>query len=371
MTLHPDPLLTDEQLIALFTPKQREIFEWYQENKEVLRDLKFEPNDEWDFICRKFKTHSEQLEYLEFCDIWVSRKLRRMHYMVPVGDFIQLVERTRFNNAEQAAYFHTRMHFTRMPFIEVGTSNCGGKAVKYGFKASDNYLWTNLDNRPNEPGILGRSVLGINLNVNVEYRSPKLLSGPLLPRRRRREQRSSGEESVESAESDDMNHEHGFVFVQIGKLKYFDEHANDSDSDNPTDYTDPDLEKVTNDPWISTGFGVVVQVNSHGQTGAVWVIYNFFEDLAPLKEDQGWEHIDCLDENDALLSHLGRLYPDCAEQFTVAKIANSLQDFRQTRNNFKFDIEARTERQIVRAKILGIHQLVQRQYINRSRQYAF
>ncbi|EQL01986.1 hypothetical protein G6O67_001201 [Ophiocordyceps sinensis] len=257
-----------------------------------------------------------------------------------------------------------------------------------------NYLWPNLDDKPNEPGLLPRSILGINLNVPVEYRSAPPLDAPLSPRSRRRcEQRSSGEDSVESAESDDIHHEHGFAFAQLGSLHRFDEHGNDSDSDNPPDYMAPDFtlyKKHVYDPWICNGYGVVVEVDHRGRTGAVWVIYKFFKGLVPLRDyeqrlhvdtlddndallghlyEQG-QHVDTLDDNDALLDHLGRLYPDCTEQFTVAKIADSLDDLRQPREGFCFDIEARTERQIVRAKLAGPQRLVQRQYIHRSHRHA-
>ncbi|KAM4065056.1 hypothetical protein HRG_004604 [Hirsutella rhossiliensis] len=261
------------------------------------------------------------------------------------------------------------MEMTRTPFIELGKSAFGGKTVRYGIRTGGFYLWPNLDDKSNERGVLNRSVLGINLNVTIEYRSAQPLGTPLSPRRRRREQRSSGEDSVESAQSDDINHEHGFVFAQIGALYYCADDDYDSDEGGP-DRTDPDSDAFGTGPWwAATGFGAVVEVKHDGTPDAVWVVYNFYkahEDSALIKG----EHVPTLDDNDALLPHIGRLYKRCNEQFTVAKIADSLEDFKQPREEFRFEIAARDERQIVHAKLDGVHRHIQRQYINRSHRHA-
>ncbi|EQL03093.1 hypothetical protein OCS_01193 [Ophiocordyceps sinensis CO18] len=307
---------------------------------------------------------AQKEEFWAVVEIWHGRAIRRMNYCMPVGKFIDLVQQTRFNDVESASELNFQMEMTRTPLIELGTSDYGGRTLSYGIRTGGHYLWPNVDNNPNEPGLLDRHVLGINLNVTVEYRRPQLLRAPLSARHRRREQPSSGEDSVESAESDDVHHEHGFAFAQIGAL-YFSGDDFDDDSDSPIDWSDPDCEMMPGaTAWVATGFGAVVEVKPDGRTGAVWVVYNFYEAHEENAHQKG-EHIPVLDDDDALLPNIGRLYTNCTQQFTVAKIANSLEDLRRPRSGFTFDVAARDERQIVRAKLGGTPRLVQRQYIKR------
>lgn len=212
-----DPTLSDEQLMALFTPKQREMFEWWQENEyELLHAPGLLGTAK--LIRKKFPTDAENEEYNNFSKIWHGRARRRMNYCMPVGSFLDLVQQTTFNDIISASELRLKMEMTNTPLIELGTSACGGKTFGYGIRTGGYFLWPNLEDNPTDPSLLDRSMLGINLNVTVEYRSPQLLKTPLTPRRRRREQRSSGEDSVESADSTDPNHEHGFTFAQIGAL---------------------------------------------------------------------------------------------------------------------------------------------------------
>ncbi|EQL01375.1 hypothetical protein OCS_02919 [Ophiocordyceps sinensis CO18] len=341
-----DPPLSDAELIASFTPKEMEIYRWL----EATRELRVSLLDDRVFLAmldRRFPTREQCEEYWAFADKWYGRVAKRMAYRMPTGKFIDLIQETHFNNAKSAGKFLWTTEMTNSPFIFLGDSACGGKSIGYGIRTGAYFLWPNLDGAPEDPDMLDRSVLGINLNVEVEFRPSSGIREPL----------SSGEDSVESAEPDDVGHAQGFTFAQIGNLCVF------ADDWERAKNMSPD--RIIGHSWDLTEFGAVVEVRPDGAFGAVWVIYGFYSDHPDDAAERG-EHDPVFDANDDLLPHIGRLHRGCAEQFTVAKIANSLDDLRQPRSNFSFEIEARRECQIVRAKLMGPQRLILRQFINKS-----
>ena len=135
----------------------------------------------------------------------------------------------------------------------------------------------------------------------------------------------------------------GFNFAQLGALYVF---------AGPRKRTWEEMlkqgsEAITKGSWKATGFGIVVQLDIQDRPGSVWAIYNFYAD-----DDESTErfHIPVVDDlTQKPLSHIGRLYEDCTETFTVAKIADSLKDVTE-HPRITFDVHSKKECQIVRVK---------------------
>ncbi|EQL01686.1 hypothetical protein G6O67_000825 [Ophiocordyceps sinensis] len=351
-----DPRLSDSQIVASFTPKQRDIFQWYTETLNCSIEATLDDRV-WSALVReKYPTPEEFEEFGIVIDMWCGRHSRRAERPMPLDEFIRLVQGTRFDDDDSRAEYIWHMEMGNMPFIFLGSSDCGGKSIGYGIRPGAYYLWPNLDARPKDKFVLDRSVLGINFNVTVVF-SPSESESPCG----RDREGSSSDDSVESTEPDDVNHGHGFTFAQIGALYIFAddwERAKDSGVDN-----------IVGHAWRDTGFGVVVEVSPRAQLGAIWVIWNVYPPH-PDDSSERAERVPTLDDNGSLLPDVGRLYDDSQAQFMVAKIADSLEDLKRPRTGFAFEGQVRHECQLVRAKLVGDHQQIMRQHISRSERQA-
>ena len=127
----------------------------------------------------------------------------------------------------------------------------------------------------------------------------------------------------------------GFVFVQIGMLELCDDEEVNQDS--------LTIQRAAKSQWHETGFAVVVEVQEYNKAGAVVFIYNFF----PIDHHDAGERYHTTYER-----KWGRLWYRCPEQFSVARIADSVDDLGWGKT-LAFDIWARHEVELVTVTLTG------------------
>ncbi|KAF7556624.1 hypothetical protein G7046_g6247 [Stylonectria norvegica] len=366
------PPPTDAELIANFTPQEQKFHAWTVTHDVEDFRMQANPSTYKLWFQRHWPDPEERSQYEDWVYGWRDRHFVRMRYQIPASEFISLVRKTRFSDPASAAHLFWNMEMNNMPFVILGESDFGGVFTCYGLEVGANYLWPNMDGRAPDKELMERNVLGINTDVHVEYGRVEPASSTSAARsRKRRQEHSSGDDSVRSANSDDLNTPGGFVFAQLGVLRAF------AGADWAASSKDPKL--VQRGPWDDTGFGVVVQLSPLGRPGAVWVIYNFYqeEELDPRMEPEDPYPVDesthpddfkrqHMRVDDAFYGYprIGRLQKNNSEMFTVAKIADSLDDLKEGKR-FTFDVNSRKECQIVRAWVsAGPHgRFILRQWI--------
>ncbi|EQL03091.1 hypothetical protein OCS_01191 [Ophiocordyceps sinensis CO18] len=322
-----DPHLSDAELFARFTPKQLGFYQWQTEMEAEGGDDRYRRAR----VDQKFPGAKEFEEYGDWIDLWYGRYHRRMRYRMPVNEFIDLVQQTRFNNHGSNGTLLWHMNMGTMPFIYLGWSSFGGKPIGYGIEPGGYCLWPNVDATPGEPGILERNVLGINTDVRVGDGNPSALSSP----------------------------GRGYTFAQIGALCVF--------ADNWEEEYDSTVNEIIDSTWEYTNFGVVVQVGCDAKLGAIWVIWNAFRpDEWDTSKDR--KYMPTADSNGRLLPRVGRLHDDSNEQFIMAKLADSLDHLREPREDFTFDVMSKHEHQLVRAKLFGDQAYIHRRNIIKTPQ---
>ncbi|ROT34534.1 hypothetical protein SODALDRAFT_329785 [Sodiomyces alkalinus F11] len=286
------------------------------------------------------------------CD-WTGRVADRLVRDIPQSEFLDRVLATNFGSASSRAQHLWMMEMLNTPFCLLGESDFGNSGVFTGYAMDPGpaYLWPNLESQ-HDVGLVSPNILGINLGVRVEG-DFVLREGPattVSPRKRRREEaRSSGEDTVRSADSRDADHPGGFIFVQLGALYAY-------------NGTKPWAEARTlgrdttiPGPWRATGFGVVLEIDARGRPGAVWVIYNFHTIEDNDSDERKHCHIPTRAEGSvSTFPYIGRLTPACNETFTIAKIAESLAELKNESAKIDFRVMDTVERQIVRVKTYSL-----------------
>lgn len=354
------PPPSDQELIAKFSPLQHEFYAWYSENWGKMNDLRQDPDkgararfvrEAWPHI-----PHVET-EFFAWQHEWTGRLYKRKVYQMTLTDFLNLFRGTNFMDRGSFASYCWKMEMYKLPpLVLLGESRFGNVFTGYALLPGSQALWPHLDIQPDDPALLHSSIMGINLNVHIDDEPEPDYSAMSARRRRRQQARSSGEDSVRSTDSDDIENRGGFTFVQIGSLYSFgsgwDEKRNKR------------VEDIIVGPWLTTGFAVVVEIDVHGRLGPVWVIYSFYDRKDDLEEDFDYDdatgyvaHIPTKDAAGNPLPHIGRPAEGCSGTFTVAKIANSLRELGQGHTRqFNFDVLSQCECQVVRAKIYSTGQ---------------
>ncbi|KAK0735144.1 hypothetical protein B0T26DRAFT_671327 [Lasiosphaeria miniovina] len=227
-------------------------------------------------------------------------------------------------------------------FFLLGEAKLGGMFTCFGLIPGAFYLTPNMGADDHTEGILHRSILGINNNIPIEFVPPQ--DSGVSPSKRRYQQRSSGEDSVRSTDSGDVDYGHGFIFAQLGPLYAF---------TGPRDWVEGRKFMTYNDTiemgyWTATGFGVVTEIDKNGHFGPITRTHKPVFDQETMQQ----------------LPEIGRLVEGCTTTFTVAKIAENLGQL-GARKSFKIDLKEFDERQLVRVKTLaagqGLHLI--RQFI--------
>ncbi|CAK7566902.1 MAG: hypothetical protein SEPTF4163_004856 [Sporothrix epigloea] len=367
-----DPYMTDEEIIATFTPLEHQFYKWQiLEREEAIRlgEDFINNNDIFDNCLRdKFPFPNIEKAFRHFIRKWDGRFYRRRRIVITPQDFYERLRTTDCKDTKALGETSLWMHTKRIPDLFFGQSKFGGSLMHYALSTGPQYLFPdtpygkNID--PSDPYILKDTVLAIDVDVEKIARWSILASQPTLglPRdaqRSRRENRSSGEEStvsVRSANSDDFIARKPFVFFQIGALCCCTaEEWMRRDTEYADDSYDPEFQE--------TGYGVVVRLDNNGfPTGAVYIVYKYQLSAKPAVSDDPsepafWVERECENKFGTELPHIRRLYPGCDQKFFLAKIADSLEDLKE---NGQLDIQVISEERktVVTAKKVGIRQRI-------------
>ncbi|CAK7566896.1 MAG: hypothetical protein SEPTF4163_004850 [Sporothrix epigloea] len=367
-----DPYMTDEEIIATFTPLEHEFYKWQILGREEAIRLGEElVRNRGKFYIRlkeKFPFPNIEEAFWHFIKKWSGRHLRRRRIVITPKDFYERLRTTDCKNATSLGETSLWMHTETVPDFLFGQSNFGGSLMHYALSTGPLYLFPDtpyckmID--PSDPYILKDTVLAIDIDVEKIARRSILVQQPTLglPRdakRSRRENRSSGEEStisVRSANSDDFIIREPFVFFQIGALCCCtDKEWMRRDTEYADDSYDPEFQE--------TGYGVVVRLDNNGYpTGAVYIVYKYQLAATPAVSDDPsepafWKEREFEDRFGTELPHIRRLYPGCDQKFFLAKIADNLEDLKE---DGQLDIQVISEERkpVVPAKKVGIRQRI-------------
>ncbi|KAK3375873.1 hypothetical protein B0T24DRAFT_698471 [Lasiosphaeria ovina] len=301
---------SDEEALASLTPQEREFYDWYEANKHI-QDM-----DEW---RRTVRNHWKEraMEFKKWLAMWIDRIFGRESYVVPSSEY---------GNHD---------------FFLLGEAKLDGIFTCFGLIPGAFYLTPNMGADDYTEGILHRSILGINTNIPIDFTPPE--DGGGSPSKRRYQQRSSGEGSVRSTDSGDIDYGHGFIFAQLGPLYAFTGPRDWEEARKAMTYDDI----IEMGHWTTTGFGVVTEIDKNGRSG---LMYNFYQDnynvtdVGPITRT----HKPVFDqETMQQLPEIGRLVKGCTTTFTVAKIAENLGQLGAGKS-FKIDPREFDEQQLVR-----------------------
>ncbi|CAM1509460.1 Fc.00g031990.m01.CDS01 [Cosmosporella sp. VM-42] len=360
------PPPSDAELLASFTPREHEFHAWNTANRELLKTVAWDYAGECRILREAFHDPKLVEEYNAWHDKWFGRHSARSWYQMTPADFFNMLRSTNFMSRDSLASFRYKMEMYNLPpLLLLGESQFGldNTSTGYALLPGNRALWPHLDMLPDDPTLLPQNILGINLKIHIDHEPGPDFSDMSSGHRRRHQERSSGEDTVRSTDSDDIQGHGGFVFVQIGVLYTF------SSAGGWEEKRTKGLEAIMPGPWLTTGFAVVVEIDVYGRLGGVWAIFNFHTDDEDEHEDEDEDEdedaseeedlddykpvqIPLTDESGNPLQHIGRLTDGSNKTFTVAKIANSVNDLElgHTRK-FEFDVWSDKECQIVRAKV--------------------
>ncbi|KAK0707761.1 hypothetical protein B0H67DRAFT_588528 [Lasiosphaeris hirsuta] len=351
-----NPLLPDEQIVESSTEQEKELYGRYIRTR-----------DEYDKLCGltlvdgvpstiafvdKAWPDPEVCDcYEEWEEAWCLRERDRMRRVMSQSEFIDTISATNFGSASSRAQHLWTMEMLNTPFCLIGESDFGGVLTGYAMDPGPAYLWPNFED-DQDSDLLHRNILAINTNVRIEGEFTKgqgsaLPATQTSPQKRRREAESSGGETVRSADSEDADCPGGFLFVQLGAVFAY------GGSTKPwTELRTSERNDVSRGPWTATGFGVLLQIDSRGRQGPVWVIYNSHTiDENDTSDKQRHYHVPIMAEDSSTpLPHIGRLTAACDRTFTIAKIADSLAELENKSARIDFRVEAMVEFQMVRVK---------------------
>ncbi|KAK5990149.1 hypothetical protein PT974_08415 [Cladobotryum mycophilum] len=326
--------LSDAELMAAFTPQEKEFYDFHMKNRLATLGAKWNYQVMRTNVTKRWPDPHTQSSYFKWYTEWCERHTNRVTQPIIVHDFVENLKKTRFNDSASLARFHWMMEMQNVPFVRLGQASCGGVKTLYGLDPGIAYLWPNRDDEDETVGLMKRSVMVINTSISVDPPAPHVVA---VPQKRRRELGSSDD----STSSDQTV---SWPVAQLGALFVF------QDSDSAIDNEDDE----TRYKWIPAGFGVVVRLDARGNPGAVYVIYDFLKDSDPEEPQAPPEPISYQKSDGRLLPpSIGRLREDMRDgcQFTIAKIAENLDELKNPIREFGFKVQFTDEREIVRAKI--------------------
>ncbi|KAH7017171.1 hypothetical protein EDB80DRAFT_827579 [Ilyonectria destructans] len=334
------PVLTDDEIIATFTPIEHEFRLWFEGGGYVAM-IRGVQDGRSETISSGFQTAWPDVEHVrekwnEFIDKWILR--RSSGEPMSGEDFISLVRSTQCNDANELARYPLTFEAHTLEFVSLGISYFGGTFAEYMVWVDDCDLRpdsasSKLDDEPQ----LHNRVLSIDFNNDFSASLPNVQdSSELLPE----EKTSSAQElsiTTQSAITNDSLDNEPFCFFQIGGLKYY------AGWPGPL-YTSLSLGATFNQSTYErsydgehTDYEVVVQVGPGGcPTGAVYVIHNP-KSLSPLPYET----------SNTLPGPLAR---GSSPPFFLAKIADSVQDLNRLRV-FDFETVLKERHNIVRTKV--------------------
>ncbi|KAH6848177.1 hypothetical protein B0I37DRAFT_432324 [Chaetomium sp. MPI-CAGE-AT-0009] len=332
-----NPLLPDEEIVESFTEEERKFYDWYNEASDTIWSTDgrrkggvFELSDR---IMASWPDPEVRARYCQWQNAWSGRAFDRLRRVVPQSEFLDTISATNFGSVSSRARHLWMMEMQNTPFCLLGESDFGGVLTGYAMDPGPAYLWPNFEYE-NDADLVHRNILAINTNVRVEGEFiERQDSAQTSPRRRRGEAESSGGDTIRSADSGDADCAGGgtkpWTELRISQRK-----------------------AIVRGPWAATGFGVILEIDSRGRPGPVWVIYSFHTiDDDDTSGEQRHHHIRIMAEGSSTpFSYIGRLTPACDRTFTVAKIAKNLAELKDGSAKIDFQVEAVVEFLIVRVK---------------------
>ncbi|CAK7566903.1 MAG: hypothetical protein SEPTF4163_004857 [Sporothrix epigloea] len=356
-----DPTMTDEEIMATFTPLEHQFYEWQILGRAEAKRLGEEFGSNHDnFYIRleeKFPFPDIKKAFWHFIEKWDGRLLRRMRIVITPKDFYERLRNTDCKNAASLGGTSLWMHTKAIPDLLFGQSNFGGSLMHYALATGPQYLFPDTPYgkmiNPTNPDILEDTVLAIDIDVD-DCRLSALDNN-----KHRREHYNSGDystASVRSANSDDFLDRKPFVFFQIGALCCCTaEEWMRRDTEYADDSYDPEFQE--------TGYGVVVRLDNNGfPTGAVYIVYKYQEEATPAVSDDPskpafWKEREWRDPQNNELPHIRRLYPGCDQRFFLAKIADNLADLKED-GHFDIQVISEERKTVVQAKMMGETQMI-------------
>jgi hypothetical protein len=346
--------LTDDEIIATFTPAERRLHSWYEDGGL----------DQWRSggLEAMFPDIEDVYEVLlTFADKWLNRQLRRDAIPVSRSSLLARIRETSCRDPQHLIQTISSIQRDNIPDLLVGESRFGGTLTGYAIKINPHAF------HPDEPFneisdaesaiTLDPAIVAIDIDATSSQQSPPPVDPPALSnaQKRRRENRSSGDESAASmrtANSDDFLDTEPDVFYQVGELIY----CKGKDWMKVRDKCVQD-EPVYNlwDTWHQTGYSVVVKLNRNGYpTGPVFAICAYTSEMSNMDPHLEVQEIDAMEYRHYLLqSHVGSLYPGCDTKFFLAQMAEKLEDLHHG-VEFNFDIKAQKKCMVQSTKLVGV-----------------
>ncbi|KAK5990139.1 hypothetical protein PT974_08405 [Cladobotryum mycophilum] len=281
-----------------------------------------------EIVAKQWPDKETQAAYDKWDGNWCGRHVKRLNYCCPPDEVLDNLSNTKFGDPASLGKFLWMMEMQNTSSVPIGHASRGGVHTSYHFLPGVNNLYPHYGGRGITPGVMDSAILAINTDVLVEDYTPE--DGPS---RNASKCQGSGTESIAPEDSTSHNNSGTWVFAQIGQLF-----------------------ALVGWVWEPTDFVVVVRLDGRGNPGAVYAIYSFFhfpDDY--YRDDKTPRHIDVAGESSRLPPYVRRLTRNMKDvgQFTVARIADNLQELNDPERSFTFDIEHTDERQIVRAKLIG------------------
>lgn len=344
------PVLTDGEILATFTPIDHEFRLWYDDGGyfAMMEDVRAGRSES---ISSGLQTAWPDVEHAhqkwnEFIDKWIMRRSR--DEPMSGEEFISLVRSTQCKDANEVARYPATLETRALEFVSLGTSHFGGTLAEYivwidHCRLRPDSAPSELDNEP----LPDNRVMSINFNNAFSAFLPNMQDySEFLPK----EKTSSAQElsiATQSANTNDFLDNEPFCFFQIGSLKY---DAGDylpghlaislihgAAYNQTTSTRSDDVEDTDYDDVEDTDYDVVVQLGPGGcPTGAVYVIYNH-KSIPKLP----WRR---------RLTLPGPLAEGSSPPFFLAKVADSVQDLNQPRV-FDFEVVLKERHNLFRTKV--------------------
>lgn len=268
-----NPFLSDKEIVESFTEEEKQFYEFYLEtNKAVFDADGRRKGGMWaisDRIIAFWPDLEVRARYCRWQLDWSGRTNDRLKRVIPQSEFFDTISTTDFGSVLARGQHLWMMEMLNTPFCLLGESDFGGVFTGYAMDPGPAYLWPNFQDE-NDPDLVHQNILAINTNVPVEGEFIERQStARSTPRRRRSEADISGGDTIRSVDSEDADGPGGFIFVQLGALFAY------SGTKPWTELQMSERKAIVHGPWNATGFGVVLQIDSRGRPGPVWVICNF------------------------------------------------------------------------------------------------
>ncbi|CAH0050532.1 unnamed protein product [Clonostachys solani] len=357
MSEHLDPHLTDDEIIATFTPDERCLHEWYENgglNQFTSGNL-----------IRRLEAMFPDIEdvhetLMTFTDKWIGREHERDRAPVSRSSLLTRIRETPCRDLQHLQQAISAIKTDNIPDFLVGESRFGGTLTGYAIRVNPRAF------HPDEPFdeisdaetaiTLDPAIVAIDIDTTPSRPSPPSVDLPALStsQKRRRENRSPGEDSaasMRSANSDDFLDTEPDVFCQVGTLRYctgkdWMEVRDKSVQDKPVYHMW--------DSWQETGYSVVVKLDRNGYaTGPVFAICASSYEKPTIMDDLDVEEFEMLEWEDSIRqSHLGSLYPGCDTKFFLAQMAEKLENLHHG-VEFNFDIKSHNKSLVQLTKLVG------------------